>query len=113
MSEILTNFLTENEKNYVFLRNNLSQYKNIFKYVYLNVFPEIHCATERRGFDLKSIFHIVFKADKGDKKKVDHNNDKKLDDVSTVGYNSDADVNIIKPMTIKPETSITQEQLKK
>ena len=113
MSEILTNFLTENEKNYVLLRNNLSQYKNIFKYVYLNVFPEIHCATERRGFDLKSIFHIVFKADKGDKKKVDHNNDKKLDGVSTVGYNSDADVNIIKPMTIKPKTSITQEQLKK
>ena len=67
--EILTNFLAENEKNYVFLRNTLSQYKNIFKYVYSNVFPEIYCATERRGFHLKSTFHIVFKTYK-DKKKL-------------------------------------------
>ena len=61
VSEILTNFLTENEKNYILLRNNLSQYKNIFQDVYPNVFPEIYCARERRGFDLKSTFHIVFK----------------------------------------------------
>ena len=69
VSEILTNFLAENEKNYVLLRNNLSQYKNIFQYVYSNVFPEVYCATERRGFDLKSTFHIVFKTYK-DKKKL-------------------------------------------
>ena len=34
----------------------------------------------------------------------------KLDDLSTVGYNSDADVNVTKPITIKPKTSITQQQ---
>ena len=62
--------LAENEKNYVLLRNNLSQYKNIFQYVYPNVFPEIYCATERRGFDLKSTFHIVFKTYK-DKKEIE------------------------------------------
>ena len=43
--------------NYVLLRNNLSQYKNIFQYAYSNVFPEIYCATEKRGFDLKSTFY--------------------------------------------------------
>ena len=48
-----------------------------------------------------------------DDKTVDYNNDTKLDDLSTVQYNSDADVNITKPMTIKPKTSITQQQAKK
>ena len=36
--EILTNFLSENEENYKDLRNNLSSYKNIFQYVYSNIF---------------------------------------------------------------------------
>ena len=49
------------------MRNNLSQYKNIFQYVYSNIFPEIYCSTEWRGFDLKSSFHIMFKTYK-DKK---------------------------------------------
>ena len=69
VSEILANFLAENEKNYVLLRNSLSQYKNIFQYVYSNEFPEVYCAMERRGFDLKSTFCIVFKTYK-DKKKL-------------------------------------------
>ena len=64
-----TNFLAENEKNYVLLRNNLLQYKNIFQYIYLNVFPEIYYAIERRRFDLKSTFHIIFETYK-DKKKL-------------------------------------------
>ena len=67
VSEILTNFLAKDEKNYVLLGNNLSLHKNIFQYDYSNVFPQIYCATERRGFDLKSTFHIAFKAYK-DKK---------------------------------------------
>ena len=70
VSEIIPEFLRENEENYVGVRNNLSQYKNIFQYVYSNVFPEIYCSTERRGFDLKSIFHIIFKTYK-DKKKME------------------------------------------
>ena len=38
----------------------MSQYKDIFQYVYSNVFPEIYCSTKRRGFNLKNIFHITF-----------------------------------------------------
>ena len=48
-----------------------------------------------------------------DDKTVDYNNDTKLDDLSTAGYNSDADVNITKPITIKPKTCITQQQAKR
>ena len=57
----MTDFLREDEDNYKDLRNNLPSYKNIFQYVYSNVFPEICCSTEKRGFDLKSNFHIIFK----------------------------------------------------
>ena len=39
----------------------MSNYKNIFQYIYFNAFTEIYCSTEKRGFDLKSNFHIVFK----------------------------------------------------
>ena len=59
--EIITDFLIKDENNYRELRNNLSSYKSIFQYVYPNVFPEIYCSTEKRGFDLKSNFHIIFK----------------------------------------------------
>ena len=62
--------MNEGEENYKDLRNNLSRYKNKFQYVYSNVFPEIYCSTERRGFDLKSNFHIIFKTYK-DKKKME------------------------------------------
>ena len=61
VSEVINDFLNEGEENYKDLRNNLSRYKNIFQYVYSNVLPEIYCSTERRGFDLKSSFHIIFK----------------------------------------------------
>ena len=49
---------------YRLLQNNLSAYKNIFQYVCSNVYPEIYFATNKRGFDLKSNFHIMFKIDK-------------------------------------------------
>ena len=59
------------------LRNNMSQFKNIFQYVHSNVYPEMYCSTERGGFDLKSTFHIsnfsahfIFKAYKD--KKIGH-----------------------------------------
>ena len=38
--------------------------------MYSNVFPEIYCSIEKRGFNLKSNFHIIFKTYK-DKKKLD------------------------------------------
>ena len=69
VSEIITHFLSEKDEHYKQFRNNLSHYKNIFQYVYSNVFPEMYCSTERRGCDLKSNFHIIFKTYK-DKKKL-------------------------------------------
>ena len=42
ISEIITDFLNDEDKNYKDLRNNLSHYKNIFQYVYSNVFPKIY-----------------------------------------------------------------------
>ena len=59
--KIITDFLNENEENYKDLQKNFSNYKNIFQYVYSNVFPETYCSTERCGFDLNSNFHIIFK----------------------------------------------------
>ena len=66
--EIMIHFLDENEENYKDLRNNLSSYKNIFQYIYSNIFPEIYCSIKRQDFDFKSNFHINFKTYK-DKKK--------------------------------------------
>ena len=58
--EIITDILQEDEDSYKELRNNLYSYKNIFQNIYSNDFPEIYCSTEKRGFDLKSNFHIIF-----------------------------------------------------
>ena len=52
--EIITDFLSEDENNHRKLRNNLSSYKSIFQCVFSNLFPEIYCSTEKRGFDLIS-----------------------------------------------------------
>ena len=67
--EIISELTDEDESNYKQLQNNFSSYKSIFQYVYSNVFPEIYCSTEKRAFDLKSNFHIIFKAYK-DKKQL-------------------------------------------
>ena len=68
--QIITDFLQEDKNNYKELRSNLSSSQNIFQYVYSNVFPEIYCWTEKRGFDLKSNFHITFKTYK-DKQRLE------------------------------------------
>ena len=39
--------------------------KTFSKYVYSNVYLEVYCTTERRGFDLKSTFQLVLKTYKG------------------------------------------------
>ena len=59
--QIIAEFIEKDVKNYRSLQNNLSRYKNIFQYAYSNVYPEIYCSTKKRGFDLKSNFHIMFK----------------------------------------------------
>ena len=61
VKEIINEYLKKDTENYNEMRNNLSQYKNIFQYVYSNIFPEIYCSMEDRGFDLKSSFHIMVK----------------------------------------------------
>ena len=70
VSEIINDFLNKGKENYKDLRNNSSQYKNMFQYVYSNVFPEIYWSAERTGFDFTSNFHIIFKTYK-DKKKME------------------------------------------
>ena len=44
------------------LQEHLARYKDIYQYVYSHVFPEVYKSSEKRGFDLKSNFHIIFKA---------------------------------------------------
>ena len=68
MAEIISEFIHENEKNYNKLRNNLSQFKKIFQFIYSNVYPEIYCSTEVRGFGLIYTFHLIFKTSKDMKK---------------------------------------------
>ena len=74
--ELITDFLNEDENSYRELRNNLSSSKSIFQYVFSNVFPEIYYPTEKRGFDLKSNFYIIFKTCKL-KKQMESSLDKK------------------------------------
>ena len=69
VTKIINEYLNEDTENYNEIRNNLFQCKNIFQYVYSNIFSEIYCSTKRWGFDLKSSFHIMFKTYK-DKKKL-------------------------------------------
>ena len=43
------------------LQGHLAQYKDIYQYVYSHVFLQVHTTSEKRGFDLKSNFHILLK----------------------------------------------------
>ena len=67
VAEIVWKFIAEDDKNYNKLRNNVCQLKKIFHDIYAMVYPEIYCTTECRGFDLKSMFQLIFKTYK-DKK---------------------------------------------
>ena len=55
VSDIIHKFFKLDEKNYGPLRNKLSQFRNIFQYVYSSMYPKIYCST-----DLKSIFFTLF-----------------------------------------------------
>ena len=59
--QIIAEFIEANQKNYRLLQNNLAAYKNIFQFFHSNDYPKIYCSTEKRGFDLKSNFHIMSK----------------------------------------------------
>ena len=43
------------------LQGHLAGYKDIYQYVYSHVFLQVYTTSEKRGFDLKSNFHILFK----------------------------------------------------
>ena len=45
--EIVGNFIDQDKKNLRLLQQNLSRYKNIFQFVYANVYPEIYSTTEK------------------------------------------------------------------
>ena len=60
--EIIGNFIDQGKKNLRMLQEHLTRYKDIYQYVYSHVFPEVYTSSEKRGFDLKSNFHIIFKA---------------------------------------------------
>ena len=61
VSEIVANFIEMDTENFALLRNSLWQFKNIFQYVYSSTYPDIYCATEQRGFNIKISFYIVYR----------------------------------------------------
>ena len=60
--EIVGNFIDQSKENLWMLQEHLARYKDVYRYVYLHVFPEVYTTSEKRGFDMKSNFHILFKA---------------------------------------------------
>ena len=60
--EIVGGFIDEGKQNLRMLQEYLARFKDIYQYVYSHVFPEVYTTSEKRGFDLKSNFHILFKA---------------------------------------------------
>ena len=60
--EIVGEFIDQGKQNLRMLQEHLARYKDIYRYVYSHEFPEIYITSKKRGFDLKSNFHILFKA---------------------------------------------------
>ena len=60
--EIVGKFIDQQKQNLRMLQEYLARYKDIYQYVYSQLFPEIYTTSEKRGFDLKSNFHILFKS---------------------------------------------------
>ena len=60
--EIVGKFIDQSKENLRMLQEYLARYKDIYQYVYSHLFPEIYTTSEKRGFDLKSNFHILFKS---------------------------------------------------
>ena len=60
--QIVEGFINQGKQNLRMLQEHLARFKDICQYVYSHVFPEIYTTSEKRGFNLKSNFHILFKA---------------------------------------------------
>ena len=69
--EIVARFIDQHKDNLRMLQKCLANYKDIFQYVYSHMFPEIYTMSEKRGIDMKSNFHILFKTYK-DKQMLRH-----------------------------------------
>ena len=60
--KIVGEFMDHRKQNLRMLQEYLAQYKDVYQCVYSHVFPEIYTSSEKRGFDIKSNFHILFKS---------------------------------------------------
>ena len=60
--EIVGKLIDQKKENFRMLQEYLALNKDIYQYVYSHVFPEVYKTSEKRGFDLKSNFHILFKS---------------------------------------------------
>ena len=69
--EIVGKFIDQGKENLRILQKCLATYEDIFQYVYSYTFPEIYMMSEKRGIDIKSNFHILFKSYK-DKQLLKH-----------------------------------------
>ena len=69
--EIIRRFIDQDKENLRILQKCLVNYKDIFQYIYSHTFPEIYTMSEKRGIDIKSNFHILFKTYK-DKQMLKH-----------------------------------------
>ena len=60
--EIVGKFIDQSKENLRLLPKSLAHYKDIYQHVYSHVLREIYSTSEKRGIDLRSNFHIIFKA---------------------------------------------------
>ena len=101
--------MDEDQSHYKELRNNSSNYKSIFQYIYSNVFPEIYCSTEKRGFDLKSNFHIIFKTYK-EKKQLESYLGKNPENYENI--RKETNIYEQKPVTIDDFNEVEEKEVK-
>ena len=74
--EIVGEFTDHRKQNLRMLQEYLARYEDIYQYVYSHAFPEIYTSSEKRGFDIKSNFYILFKSYQ-DKQLVQRHSDAK------------------------------------
>ena len=60
--EIVGGFIDQGKQNLRMLQEYVAKFKDIYQFVYSHVYPEVYCVYENRDVDLKSNFHILFKA---------------------------------------------------
>ena len=106
----ISGFIKKDERRYKMLQNNLSSYKNIYQYVNSNVFSEIYCATEKRVFDLKSNFHIIFKTYKN-KKQIESSMGKNPDNYESI--RNETNIYEQKPINIDDFNEAKEAEIKK